>query len=161
MEPVTAVHSLRELLIRLGLAVAIGAVLGINRDLRGKPAGLKTHALVALGSSMLTVVSLAVADGATADGNAVSRVIQGIITGIGFLGAGVILRGERGYSVHGLTTAASVWLSACLGIACGAGQRAVALVAFAATLAVLLIGEPIERAVYRMWHGREASPPGD
>ncbi|HWP02816.1 MAG TPA: MgtC/SapB family protein, partial [Gemmatimonadaceae bacterium] len=121
MEPVTAVHSLRELLIRLGLAVAIGAVLGINRDLRGKPAGLKTHALVALGSSMLTVVSLAVADGATADGNAVSRVIQGIITGIGFLGAGVILRGERGYSVHGLTTAASVWLSACLGIACGAG----------------------------------------
>jgi putative Mg2+ transporter-C (MgtC) family protein len=160
MEPVTAVASLRELLVRLGLALLIGAVLGVNRDLRGKPAGLKTHALVALGSCMLTVVALAVSSGGPADGNAASRVIQGIITGIGFLGAGVILRGERGYSVQGLTTAASVWLAACLGIACGAGQRSVALVTFGATLLVLLVGEPIERAVYRMWHGREAGTSG-
>lgn len=157
MEPIDATVTLLEVVQRLGGAMLMGAVLGVNRDLRDKPAGLKTHALVALGASLLTVVSISYAAmTGQLDGASIARVTQGIITGIGFLGAGVIMRGNGEQSVQGLTTAASVWLAACLGIACGAGQWNVALVAWAATLLVLIIGDPIERAIYRRWHRRRA-----
>lgn len=149
-----------DVVLRLGAAMLIGAILGINRDLRDKPAGLKTHSLVTIGAAMLTMTSIAFATTVgTLDPNALSRVIQGIITGIGFLGAGVIMRGESG-NVRGLTTAATIWLTACLGIACGAGQWTVVGAGFIAVLLILLLGDNVESAIYRMWHkdGNDKNP---
>ncbi|HEY4372888.1 MAG TPA: MgtC/SapB family protein [Burkholderiales bacterium] len=135
---------------RLAAAVVAGAVIGLNRELKRKPAGLRTHALVALGAAVLTVmVSEAGAGGDLAHYDALSRVIQGIITGIGFLGAGVILRSADGVHVSGLTTAASIWLAACVGCACGTGAWAVAGCAFTLVMLILILGGPLERWVLR------------
>jgi len=132
--------------LRLGAAILVGGTIGLNRDLRGKPAGVRTHALVALGSALAT----SVLEGEGKDPAAVSRVIQGIITGIGFLGAGVILHPEGGSVVRGLTTAASIWVVATLGIACGAGQWVLAGAGTGFTLTVLVLGGPLERVVHRI-----------
>ena len=132
--------------LRIGAALAAGAVLGINRDLHRKPAGLRTHALVSIGSAMMVMVALIVAHG---NGDSVSRVMQGLITGIGFLGAGVIIHHEAQRRVEGLTTAASIWVAAGLGMACGAGLFALAFVALLAAMVVLVFGGPIERALER------------
>jgi putative Mg2+ transporter-C (MgtC) family protein len=131
--------------LRLGAALAAGAVLGINRDLRRKPAGVRTHALVSIGSALVVLVALI--GGGTPE--SLSRVLQGLITGIGFLGAGVIIHHEKERRIEGLTTAASIWVAAGLGAACGAGL--VTLVAFAivAAMIVLLAGGPFERAFER------------
>ncbi len=135
-----------DIALRLGSAVLAGAVLGINRDLHHKPAGLRTHGLVCLGSAVVVVVALSAVD---ADANALSRVIQGIVTGVGFIGAGVILHRDAKHHVVGLTTAASIFVAAALGVACGSGNWITALLALALTLAVLTIGGPIERAMER------------
>jgi putative Mg2+ transporter-C (MgtC) family protein len=137
-------------LLRLGLAAAIGGVLGIDRELRRKPAGLRTHALVALGAALATLISIEVtASGRIADMAAVTRVIQGVVSGVGFIGAGVIFRADGGKVVKGLTTAATVWVVACLGIACGAGRWRTALVGCGVVLAVLISGVRVERALHR------------
>src|SRR6476646_399640 len=94
-----------DIVIRLSVAALAGVALGLNRDLRGKPTGVRTLGLVGLASA---VAVLAVGSDSA---DAASRVIQGIVTGIGFLGAGVIIRNETGKRVHGLTTAACVWLT--------------------------------------------------
>jgi putative Mg2+ transporter-C (MgtC) family protein len=95
-----------EIAVRLGAALILGSALGLNRELHGKPAGLRTHGLVSLGAAVAVIVSLGFpGDSKSIDPNAVSRVLQGILTGIGFLGAGVILRDPNGH-VTGLTTAA-------------------------------------------------------
>lgn len=133
---------------RLGGAALFGAVIGANRELNDKPAGVRTHALVALGASLLTVSGLLLGSG-TGAGDAESRVIQGTITGVGFIGGGVILRDETRLSVYGLTTAASVWLAACLGIVCGLGHWATALVGLLMALLVLTLGIFVERALRR------------
>lgn len=148
-----------ELFARLGAATLIGWVIGLNRDLRGKPAGVRTHSLVALGSSLLTVTSLQLGwlDSDSLDHGAVSRVMQGIITGIGFIGAGVILRNEQRQDVQGLTTAASIWLVTCFGMTCGLGLWITALLAFALTLAVLLLGGPFERAARGLLRRKDPS----
>lgn len=131
--------------LRLSAAVVIGALIGLNRQLRHKPAGLRTHALVALGAA---VVTLLVTDPFVhMNPDAVSRVIQGVITGIGFLGAGVILRSANGKNVHGLTTAGSIWLAACLGVACGTGAWVITAIACLWVFAILIVGGPIERWV--------------
>jgi putative Mg2+ transporter-C (MgtC) family protein len=146
-----------EVTMRLVVAVLAGAVLGINRDLRHKPAGLRTHALVCLGSATACVVALSTPG---ADANGVSRVIQGLVTGVGFLGAGVILHQAREHHIAGLTTAASIWLVATLGAACGIGNWVVVALALMLTLVVLAFGGPIERAFERKLHvkGKNASP---
>lgn len=131
--------------LRLGLALLAGAVLGINRDLRHKPAGVRTHALVSIGSA--TVVLAALIGGGTPE--SLSRVIQGLITGIGFLGAGVIIHHEAERRIEGLTTAASIWVAAGLGAACGAGLVTLVASAVVAALIVLLAGGPFERALER------------
>lgn len=144
-----------DVLVRLGAATLIGAALGLNREIRGKPAGLRTHALVALGTSLVTLTGIVLAghDGEI-DSNAVSRVIQGIVAGIGFLGGGTILKSDSGDHISGLTTAASLWVVACLGIACGVGLWQMALVALVLALLVLVLGEPVERALHRvLGHG--------
>src|SRR2546422_3615804 len=101
--------SLLEMTLRLLIAVLVGGVLGLNRVLHGKPTGFRTLALVSLGSSMATMAILnGHASASEADPNPLSRVVQGVLTGIGFLGAGVILRDSGGH-VKGLTTAATIW----------------------------------------------------
>src|SRR5438552_971391 len=141
----------QEIALRLSSAALIGGVLGLNRELRGKPAGLRTNALVSLGSALLVLGGLGVADGTdqSLQVNVLSRAMQGIITGIGFLGAGVILRDTSGARVHGLTTAATIWLTATLGILCGAGIWSVALSGVALTLVILVLGKPLEHFVHR------------
>ena len=107
-------------LVRLLAALATGMAVGLNRDLSGKPVGMRTLGLVALGAALVVLAGTG-PDGVHLAPDAVSRVIQGILTGIGFIGAGVILHDRGGRTVHGLTTAASVWISAALGIAAGLG----------------------------------------
>jgi len=137
-----------DLILRLTVAVVLGGIIGLNREYKHKPAGLRTHALVALGAACATsLVAWSATQAGIAHYDALSRVMQGIITGIGFLGAGVIMRGEQGYTVHGLTTAASIWLAACLGAACGAGAWLITACAFVLIMAVLLAGGPLERWV--------------
>ncbi|HYX23432.1 MAG TPA: MgtC/SapB family protein [Thermoanaerobaculia bacterium] len=130
------------IVFRLSVATLIGCAIGINRELCGKPAGMRTHGLVSLGAALITVASL---DLAGADSAAVLRTVQGIMAGIGFLGGGVILRDESHHSVHGLTTAASIWVVAALGIACGAGQWATSVTAVVITLVLLVLGEKLEQ----------------
>lgn len=143
--------SFGDILIRLAMATVIGAALGLNREIRGKPAGLRTHALVALGTALVTLAGIELAghDGEF-DSNSVSRVIQGIVAGIGFLGGGTILKSDSGEHISGLTTAASLWVVACLGIACGVGLWQMALVSLGLALLVLVAGEPLERALHRV-----------
>jgi putative Mg2+ transporter-C (MgtC) family protein len=128
-----------DVFLRLAAAVLAGAVIGFDREIRNKPAGLRTMALVALGSAVFIVTT---ASAATAD--SASRVIQGVITGVGFLGAGSIIRGRDESSVRGLTTAASIWLAAAVGVACGLAQWPIVLVACCFGLLILMV-EPIER----------------
>ena len=139
-----------DLVLRLSLATLLGSLIGLNRDLHGKPAGLRTHALVALGSALIVFVSgqLPGAEGSHA-ADAQSRAIQGLITGIGFLGAGVILHSVNEKRVHDLTTAAAVWVAALFGAACGAGAFEPVLVACALLAIVLMFGGRIERAIHR------------
>ena len=126
----------------------MGAAVGLNRELRGKPAGMRTHALVSLGSALVVLSTIALATtGRVVDANAVSRAMQGIVAGVGFLGGGVIIKTSDRGSVRNLTTAASIWVVACLGIVCGAGQWALAAGGLALTLLMLVIGGPIEGAM--------------
>ena len=124
---------LMRIVVRLLLAAALGAVLGYERERRGKAAGLRTHMLVAIGAALFVLVpqqgGMAVAD--------MSRVIQGIVTGVGFLGAGAIIKHAPEHSVQGLTTAAGVWMTAAIGIACGLGREATAVLSTMLALAVL------------------------
>ena len=140
-----------DIAIRLSAATLAGAVIGLNRDLHGKPAGVRTHGLVALGAAVSTLLVVQLGGG-KADANAVSRVVQGIITGIGFLGAGVILRDAAGH-VSGLTTAATIWICAALGSVCGLGQWELVLTSLGLVLLILWAGGPVEQLAER-WFKR-------
>ena|SRR5437868_1897024 len=130
-----------ELIQRLLLAAAIGGFIGAERELRRKSAGFRTNILIALGSAVFTIAGITLAP-SNADP---MRIAAQIVTGIGFLGAGTILRNRDG--VHGLTTAAIVWVNAALGVAAGGGQYHLAIIGGAITLAVLLVLGPIESAI--------------
>ena len=138
--------------MRLGAATLAGGAIGLNRDLHGKPIGLRTLGLVGLATAMV-VVSADGHAGATFD--ATSRVIQGILTGIGFLGAGVIIHRESQSRVHGLTSAACTWLTACVGIVCGLGYWKIVILALGITFTVLLAGGRIERWLHRSLAGKD------
>jgi len=140
-------RDLLDILPRVAAALACGVSIGINRDLHGKPAGFRTFGLVALGAAIVTMAAQRMVP---ADPAAASRVAQGILTGIGFLGAGLIVRRESVRRVSGLTTAAAVWTTAGLGIACGLGLYALALAGIAAALLVLVVGGPVERLMERI-----------
>jgi putative Mg2+ transporter-C (MgtC) family protein len=148
-----------QLALRLGAALLLGSILGLNRELHGKPAGLRTHALVCLGAALATLLGLGPpSHWATADPNAISRVIQGILTGVGFLGAGVILRDPMGH-VTGLTTAATIWICAVMGIVCGLGQWGLLGIGAVLTVLLLLFGRPIERLAERIFKKHIDTPP--
>jgi len=127
--------------VRLLLAAALGGVLGYEREHKGKAAGLRTHMLVALGAALFVLVPLE----AGMPLNDVSRVMQGIITGIGFLGAGTILKGNSAQDVKGLTTAAGIWLTAAIGVACGLGHEATAVLTTGFALAIFVLMPRLEQ----------------
>lgn len=143
-----------ELVLRLSVAAVAGGALGFNRELHHKPAGLRTLAMVSLGAAIAAIGSVE-SFGAQADN--VSRVAQGVLAGIGFIGAGVIMRVEQGGSVTGLTTAASIWVVAGLGYASGLGEWRLCAAGVAVALAILSIGGWLEQAL-RTW--LERHPPG-
>ena len=142
-----------EIILRLVIATLAGGAIGLNRDLHGKPIGLKTLALVSLATAMLLV--LVHTDEAKIVNDAGSRVMQGILTGIGFLGAGVIVHSGRHFRVRGLTSAACTWLAACIGIVCGLGQWRVVIIALVITFAVLTVGGRIERGLHKKLGGKD------
>jgi putative Mg2+ transporter-C (MgtC) family protein len=125
-----------EAVLRMLLAVALGAGIGYQRERAGKAAGLRTLVLVAAGAALFTVVSIF---GFGTEGVDISRVAAGVVVGVGFLGAGVILRGRREEEVAGLTTAATIWATAGVGLAAGAGMYVVAVIAAAIMVGILLL----------------------
>jgi len=129
-----------DLSLRMLIAAAMGAILGFNRQHYDHPAGLRTHTLVAIGAALFTSLSL------TAFGTSNPGVVAAqVITGIGFLGAGSIIRGSDVHQVHGITTAAGIWTTAAIGMACGAGFYFVALVGTLLTWFVLEVVRRIEK----------------
>jgi putative Mg2+ transporter-C (MgtC) family protein len=142
---------LEQAVLRMVGAVLIGCVVGLDRNLHGKPTGVKTLGLVALGSCLVTMTSLSLFSGGTTESANTGRVIQGVLTGIGFLGAGVILQNHSTGKISGLTTAASIWVTAALGIVCGIGAWQIAGVATALLLLLMSVGGRIERALHRRW----------
>jgi putative Mg2+ transporter-C (MgtC) family protein len=139
-----------DIVWRLIVAAIAGSALGLDRELRHKPAGLRTLGLVSLGSALLTLTGAELA--ASVQGDSI-RVIQGIVTGIGFLGAGAILQRQRDSSIHGLTTAAAIWVAAAVGIGFGLGLWVVASTGLGLALLLLSATRPFER-----WLHRQAPP---
>lgn len=133
---------LLDIVLRLGAAVVAGALIGINRDLRNKPIGMRTLGLVALGAALVSIATIQFQDLASHP-DALSRVIQGIVqgvmAGISFIGTGVILRDTAAREVQGLTTAATVWVTAALGIACGLAAWRTVAVALVLALVLLVV----------------------
>ena len=145
MEWMGAMPDLQQMLrvgSRLLAAMLAGAVIGLQREQARKPAGLRTHVLVAVGTSLYVIASVEYG----MNDDALSRVIQGVVTGIGFLGAGTILKLRDEQEIRGLTTAASVWMTAALGIVIGLGQFALALLATLLAWIVL--------STFARWEGR-------
>jgi putative Mg2+ transporter-C (MgtC) family protein len=133
---VSDVAQLTRIVLRLTLAGALGFVLGFEREQQGKAAGVRTHMLVAIGSAMFVLVPQQ-AGIAPAD---MSRVIQGLVAGVGFLCAGTILKqGKDESHVQGLTTAAGLWMTAAIGMACGLGREVTAVASSLLALAVLAL----------------------
>jgi putative Mg2+ transporter-C (MgtC) family protein len=122
-----------RIVLRLALAAALGGILGYERERQGKAAGVRTHMLVALGAALFVLVP----QQAGVEGGDMTRVIQGVVVGIGFLGAGSIIKGGAEEDVKGLTTAAGIWLTAAIGIACGLGRESTAVLSAALALAIL------------------------
>ena len=146
-----------DIACRMSTAVLFGCVIGLDRNLHGKPTGMKTLALVALGASLTTMAGINFATvSASIDPSALSRTVQGIITGIGFLGAGVIVHDSSTERVRGLTTAASIWVTASIGVTCGLGGWRIAGIALLIVLAVLMLGRQLERILHRYWMGKSS-----
>jgi len=148
---VTHPAGIADIALRLLMATLIGSGIGLDRELRGKAAGMRTHALVALGAALIVVVTIRLTPVGFEHIDAISRAIQGIIAGVGFLGGGAILKTiGQAEMVQGLTTAASIWLVACLGIACGAGQWVASLIGLILALLILIVGTVVERFFHRV-----------
>ena len=129
-----------RVVIRLLAALILGGVIGMQRERTGKPAGFRTHMLVCLGTAVLVISCSGV--GMAFD--AMSRVIQGLVTGIGFIGAGTILKLSREEEIKGLTTAAGIWITAAIGVTAGLGAVGIALICTMLALIILTIAQPFE-----------------
>ena len=128
-----------ELIERLLLSALLGAILGLEREWRKKDAGLRTNVLIAIGSTLFTVMSI---DLSWSSGGDPTRVAAQIVTGIGFLGAGAIMR--TGAGIRGLTTASMIWVNAAIGVAVGGGEYHLAIIATVVTVLVLVLLDPVE-----------------
>jgi putative Mg2+ transporter-C (MgtC) family protein len=140
---------------RLLLAAALGALIGAERELRQRAAGFRTNTLIAVGSAAFTLVSIHMA---AEDGGDPTRIPSQIVTGIGFLGGGAILRGGRG-DIRGLTTAATVWVNAAIGMACGAGFYSLAITSTLVTLFVLTMFLRVENHLAKRSRAEEPPDP--
>ncbi|KLO57128.1 MgtC/SapB family protein [Delftia sp. WSY_4] len=124
-----------RVMVRLLLAALLGGIVGYEREHKGKAAGLRTHMLVAMGAALFVLVpergGMDIAD--------MSRVIQGVVAGVGFLGAGAIIKRHSEEQVQGLTTAAGIWMTAAIGVACGLGREAIALLATLLAIVILVM----------------------
>jgi putative Mg2+ transporter-C (MgtC) family protein len=139
-----------EAVLRLLAAAVIGMGIGINRDLHGKPTGMRTLGLVCMGATLVSLTAMRVGDIAQhpdATSRVVQGILQGVLTGIGFVGAGVVLRDPAGRKVHGLTTAATVWVTAALGIACALADWHLIFLGAFMTVLLLSLVKPLERLV--------------
>ena len=134
-QDVPDIAQLTRITLRLVLASVLGFLLGFEREHQGKAAGVRTHMLVAIGSALFVLVPQVT--GIEAD--AMSRVIQGLVAGVGFLCAGTILKSNDEQQVQGLTTAAGLWMTAAIGMACGLGREATAVISAVLALAVLAL----------------------
>ncbi len=134
---------LPDILLRLVVAAALGGVLGIEREFHGQWAGMRTHMTVGLGSAIFVLLGLAVVP--ESDTAQATRVIQGIAAGIGFLGAGTILKLSDQLEVKGLTTAGSIWLTAALGTAAGLAKFQIAITAGLIAVIILAVLRPFEK----------------
>jgi putative Mg2+ transporter-C (MgtC) family protein len=134
----------QEDVISIILAALLGATIGLERELSGKSAGLRTNVLICLGAAVFTIISKRMVD--VSEGS-ITRIAAQIVTGVGFLGAGAVIQDRRG--VHGLTTAATIWLVASIGMACGAGFHGLAvvsaLIAIIVLVGLLKLAKPLER----------------
>ena len=124
-----------RILLRLTLAALLGGLLGIEREQKGKAAGVRTHMLVSMGAALFVLLS----QQSGMEHDDVSRVMQGIIAGVGFLGAGTILKGGDEEKVKGLTTAAGIWLTAAIGVAAGLGRESTAVLSTLLALATFTL----------------------
>ncbi len=124
-----------RVMVRLLLAALLGGIVGYEREHKGKAAGLRTHMLVAMGAALFVLVpergGMGIAD--------MSRVIQGVVAGVGFLGAGAIIKRHSEEQEQGLTTAAGIWMTAAIGVACGLGREAIALLATLLAIVILVM----------------------
>lgn len=136
---------------RILLAAGLSAAIGLEREYHQKAAGLRTNMLIGIGSSVFTIISVGLGGAGSASPD---RVASQIVTGIGFLGAGAILRSS--HSVHGLTTAATIWVNAAIGMAVGAGAPGLAISTTIVTLLVLAALQPAE-AFFQRWAHRRAA----
>lgn len=127
------VGTLAVIVSRLATAIVLGGLLGLERERKGRAAGLKTHILVSVGSALFVLAPLQMG----ISGADVTRVMQGIVSGIGFLGAGAILKLDNEERIQGLTTAAGIWMTAAIGMAAGMGMEMVAFITTIAALAVV------------------------
>jgi putative Mg2+ transporter-C (MgtC) family protein len=142
-------RDLLEAAFRLLVATLAGMAIGLNRDLHNKPVGMRTLGLVSLGSALVLLASTRFGQ-LEFEQDAVSRVIQGILTGVGFIGAGVVLHDKTQMKIHGLTTAATVWVAAVLGVTAGMGAWLVTIIGSGLTLALLVFGGRLEARLERL-----------
>jgi putative Mg2+ transporter-C (MgtC) family protein len=143
-DPLAAVD-VWDVALRLVAAIVVGLVVGLDREWRGKPVGIRTLALVSLGAALVSLATIhlsALRNEPDAISRVVQGVIQGVMTGIGFIGAGAVLHHDK--QVHGLTTAATVWVTAALGIACALATWDIVLIGAALTVFVLVILHPLD-----------------
>ena len=143
-------------LTRLVIAAVFGGILGLERELSGHWAGMRTHMMVALGSAVFVLAGQAIVPHDLA---ANTRVIQGIASGIGFLGAGTILKLSDRQEIKGLTTASSIWLTAALGATAGLGEFEIAGAAFLVSIVVLALLRPVEKILIKHHKRRERDDP--
>ncbi|MBD2360684.1 MgtC/SapB family protein [Anabaena minutissima FACHB-250] len=142
-------HDLVNIIFRLCLALLSGAIIGLEREIQQKPAGLRTHMLVSFGAAIFTLIPLQITTSETIS-EVLGRVIQGIATGVGFLGAGEIVsqssQGSNRVEIRGLTSAAAIWVSAALGIAAGCGLWQLSLIGGIITFAILNFFKRLENS---------------
>jgi putative Mg2+ transporter-C (MgtC) family protein len=135
------VAELTQVVLRLTVAALLGGLLGLQRERQGKSAGIRTHMLVAAGSALIVLVPLQMG----MEDDALSRVLQGLLAGVGFVCAGSILKLEAEEAVRGLTTAAGIWMTSAIGIAAGLGRETTAVLSTFLVLAILMLEGPIRR----------------